>query len=182
MHSHEKARAAHQADRGRRGAENRERAKRVRMRGRIAEDLSGRIGRAFGPGGITAAGRLTWALLPPGKRTRGEVLAYYETLRREKPDERYEPERIRRAFSLGTEAWYVGSNEFDGYIVFTFARTNRVLLECPKVGNAIYVLGADWKLLSKMSKGELLAGSHVVARVLHRGDWFRKVGRARGLR
>jgi hypothetical protein len=50
------------------------------------------------------------------------------------------------------------------------------------VGNAIYVLGADWKRLSRISKGELLSGSHVVARVEHRGDWFRKVEWALGAR
>lgn len=180
--SYELAKAAHETDRRRGVLAHGEHEERLRTRARIAENLGGRIARAFGPGGIAAAGRLPWELLPPGKRTRAEVLAYYETLSRQRPDERYDPGRMRRAFSLGPEAWYVSSNEFDGYIVFTFARTDKVLLECPKVGNAIYVLGADWKRLSKMSKSELLAGSHVVARVEHRGDWFWKVKWALGLR
>ena len=75
----------------------------------------------------------------------------------------------------------MGSGGFEGYIAFTFADTDNVLLECPMVGNAIYVLGADWKRLSRMSKGELLNGSHVVARIEHRGDWFWKVEWALGI-
>lgn len=90
---------------------------------------------------------------------------------------------MRRAFSLRPEAWYVGIGEFDGYVVFTFPRTNKALLERPVYGNAVYVLGSDWRRLSRLSKRELLAdGALGVTKIVHMGDWFARVVEALGLR
>jgi len=46
----------------------------------------------------------------------------------------------------------------------------KALLERPVYGNAIYVLGLDWKRLSRLSKRELLADeTHGVTKIVHRG-------------
>ncbi len=77
----------------------------------------------------------------------------------------------------------VGADEFDGYMVFTFPRTNKALLERPVYGNAGYVLGPDWKRLSRMSKRELLAdGTLGVTKIVHRGDWFARMKAALSFR
>ena len=62
------------------------------------------------------------------------MLAHYEKQGRLRPDVRYEPERIWRANSLGPDACYVGADEFDGYVVFTFPGTRKALLERPVYG------------------------------------------------
>lgn len=129
-----------------------------------------------------SAGRLPWRVLPPGELSLQRILVHYERLGRARPDIRYEPERIRKAYSLGPDGCYVGSDEFDGYVVFTFPRTNKALLERPVYGNAIYVLGPDWKRLSRLSKRELLADeTHGVTRIVHKGDWFARTKLALGL-
>lgn len=51
---------------------------------------------------------------------------------------------------------YAGVDDFLGYIVFDYSNSGFSILECPFVGNAIYILVGDWKALSKLSKAELL--------------------------
>lgn len=127
--------------------------------------------------------RLTWRVLPPGQLSVETVLEHYGKLQRMNPHIVYDRERIRKAFSLGPDRCYVGTDEFEGYIVLTFAHTPRALLECPKYGNAIYVLDSDWKRWSRMTKQELLANrSGEVSRIIHRGDWFWRVQCLLGVR
>jgi hypothetical protein len=68
---------------------------------------------------------------------------------------RYDPDRIVKALSLDRKQRYEEIGGVEGYTVFTFPYASSVLLECPIVGNAIYVIHKDWK--------------H------HRGDWFEQV-------
>ena len=69
-----------------------------------------------------------------------------------------------------------GHDEFEGYIVFLFEQRGQAFLECPKVGNALYVMKADeWRFLSMESKSELMR-LPAVRRIPHIGDgWKRKV-------
>lgn len=125
---------------------------------------------------LRSATRLTWVLLPPGQLTVERLRSHYAELARREPDVRYEPERIEKAFSLKPEQCYVGRGEFDGYVVFTFAYTDKALLECPIHGNAVYILGRDWRRLARLSKGALLAGGIGGAtKIVHKGDWFARV-------
>ena len=73
---------------------------------RIGRDIE----RAFSAGGLSGgpqaglrgapvgARRLPWRVLPPGELSLQRVLAHYERLGRARPDIRYEPERIRKAY------------------------------------------------------------------------------------
>lgn len=129
------------------------------------------------------AGRLPWRPLPPGELTREGVRAHYRRLASEHPELRYEPERIEKALSLGPSQWWEGLDDFGGYVVFEYPGTGRVLVECAVYGNAIYVLGSDWKRLSKLSKRELLTDHTLgVTKIVHRGDWFARVKAALGVR
>lgn len=90
---------------------------------------------------------------------------------------------VRYLRDLERDGCYVGADEFDGYVVFTFPYTEKALLERPVYGNAIYVLGADWKRLSRLSKGELLADhTHGITKIVHRSDWFERVKAVLGFR
>lgn len=35
---------------------------------------------------------------------------------------------------------YIGKEKFQGYVVFGFDLSEKVVLECPKYGNAIYII------------------------------------------
>ncbi len=147
-------------------------ARRAQFCERIRRNIDG----AFAPGARPRTRRLPWRLLPPGELSVEGLRRHYEGVQRRNPDVRYEPERLEKALSLGPEECYVGAGEFDGYVVFAYPDTERVLLECPVYGNAIYVLGRNWKRLSKMSKGQLLSGRYEgVTKIVHRGDWFWRV-------
>lgn len=167
------------------------RSRRTKFVRRIGRDIE-RIFADGGPGRSapaearsmsTGARRLPWRVLPPGERSLEKVLAHYEKLGRARPDVRYEPKRIRKAYSLGPDGCYVGVDEFDGYVVFTFPYTKKALLERPVYGNAIYVLGPEWKRLSRLSKRDLLADQTLgVTKIVHKGDWFARTRAALGLR
>lgn len=140
------------------------------------------VERAFRPGGALASpGDLPWELLPPGQLTREGVLEHYRRLARAYPERGYEPERMVKAHSLGPRAWWKGRKGFYGYVVFEFADTEKVLLECPVYGNAIYVLGSDWQRLSRKSKGAVLLDDET-ERIPHAGDWFGRAKRALDIR
>lgn len=141
--------------------------------------------RAFAPKAVlsTKPKRLPWRVLPPGELSADAVRRHYDTLQRTNPNIRYERERITKALSLRPEQYYVGMDEFEGYMVLTFARTSKVLMECPIFGNAIYILRSDWKRLSRLSKRELLTHrSGQVTKIVHKGDWFRRVKLELGIR
>jgi hypothetical protein len=122
------------------------------------EEIAARIRRdiddAFAPEARPRTRQLPWRLLPPGELFVEGLRRHYDGLQRRNPEIRYGPERLETALSLGPEERYVGAGEFDGYVVFTYPGTERVLLECPVYGNAVYVLGSDWKRLSKQSKAQ----------------------------
>lgn len=150
---------------------------------RIAERVRKDIERAFTFGPSLPIKRLPWRVLPPGELSADNVRRHYDALQRTNPGVRYERERITKALSLRPDQYYVGMDEFESYMVLTFAHTQRVLMECPIFGNAIYVLKSDWKRLSRMSKRELLdQRSGQVTKIVHKGDWFRRVKLEMGIR
>lgn len=112
-----------------------------------------------------------WRILPPGELSLDAIFRYYDELQRLNPHIRYERDRLTKAYLLEPKEAVLGSAEFEGYIVFIFAHTRRVLLECPIYGHAIYVINSDWESLSKLTKQELLE-HHKATKIVHRGDWF----------
>lgn len=150
---------------------------------RIVKSIRRDIETTFELGAVPSTGRLSWRVLPPGELSVNNVLRHYDGLQQHNPHISYERERINKAFSLRPDRCYVGSDEFEGYIVLTFDHTPRVLLECPVFGNAIYVVDFDWRRLSRMTKQDLLSRDSLgVTRIVHKGDWFSRVKRALGIR
>lgn len=84
------------------------------------------IDRAFKPG---PAGRLQWQLARPGSLSVGTIRGHYEEVRRSNPAVRFDMDRFEKAFSLPWKNHYTGTEGFDGYVIFTFAHTQRALME-----------------------------------------------------
>jgi len=123
-----------------------------------------------------------WRLLPPGELSIEGVHRYYSGLQVENPRARYDLERVEKALSLRPHQSYEEIDGIEGYIVFRFPHTTSALMECPKTGNAIYIIHKDWERWSKMSKQELMGDeTGEVVRVPHQGDWFAKVKDALGI-
>lgn len=184
LHSYREAQAAQERSLRERDAEVKRLPKRRLVRERIVTRVAKDIERAFSrSGGVVPTVRLPWRPLPPGELSADTLRWHYDSLQRSNPHIRYDPERIQKAFSLRPNRCYVGTDEFEGYVVFTFAHTEKALLECPIFGNAIYVLDADWRHLAKMSKRDLLADRPgEVTKIVHKGDWFGRVKRELGAR
>ena len=71
---------------------------------------------------------------------------------------------------------YVGIDEFQGYFVFLFSHTNKVVLECPQYGNAIYIIDGNWKTLCRCSKHDLISDrAKRVTRIIHSGRWAKRL-------
>ena len=84
--------------------------------------------------------------------------------------------------SLGPNRRYEEVGGIEGYTVFAFSHTSSVLLECPLVENALYVIHKERERWSKMSKQELMADeSGEIVRIIHRPGWFKKVQEELGI-
>jgi hypothetical protein len=150
---------------------------------KIIERISADVERAFKYGTTKPMRRLPWHVLPPGELSATTLHQHYHRLQQQNPCVRYEIERINKAFSLHPDQCYVGRDEFEGYIILTFAHTPKALLECPVFGNAIYIINSDWKRLSSKTKQELLTNhSGEITKIVHKGDWFTRVKRRLGFR
>jgi hypothetical protein len=145
------------------------RAEHLRFCERIRRDIE----RIFMLKPTAPTNEVFWHILPPGEWTVDSVLSHYSTLQRTNPNVKFDVDRLRQVFSLGPSTLYVGIDEFEGYIVFAFPKTKKVVLECPVYGNAIYIIPENWESLSRLSKGELLSGfPGQVLRIVHAGDWY----------
>jgi hypothetical protein len=142
---------------------------------RILEDLD----RVISNGGIVFD-KVAWQILPPGESISISVNRYLTAVRARHPSRRFDSSRITRVTSLRPSKAYVGQGEFDGYVVFLFDRSPQAVLECPWVGNALYLLSGNWTELSKLPKSTLLDNHHrQVRRIIHDegGSWFDELTR-----
>jgi hypothetical protein len=147
-------------------------AERSRFCDRIGKDIE----RTFVNDRLIPANKVFWRILPPGEWTVESVISHYSKIQRANPHVQFDVDRLRRIFSLTPSSLYVGIDEFEGYIVFVFSQTKKVVLECPIYGNAIYVIRENWENLSRLPKGELLARfPNQALRIVHVGDWYPRV-------
>jgi hypothetical protein len=122
--------------------------------------------------------RLNWVILETGSEGLSQIHQYCDQLLRRKPNWEIEFSRIEHVYSLGLQATYCGVAEFDGYLVFYFAREGIAVLECPIVGNALYVISGDWLSLSRLTKTDLLrTHSGRVMRIIHTDQWRQELKR-----
>lgn len=117
--------------------------------------------------------RVHWEILKPSGDSWQELVRYYERLSRAN-NKSYDLDRLRKVHDLGPDEIFVGQASFDGYVVFIFRSRNLAVLDCPEVGNALYLMDSKrWKFLSQMSKTELLRYHRgEVRRIVHVSWWL----------
>ena len=104
------------------------------------------------------------------------MIKHFDGLLRPGSTRKYDKDRLRKLLTLNPVACYVGMDEFEGYVVFCFRGTDRAVLDNPLVGNAVYILSGDWRVLSGLTKGELLEHHRASAiRITHHAAWFDRV-------
>lgn len=122
------------------------------------------------------AEKLSWKMLPSGEHPFEHIKAHFNYLQDKNTEIQYDIERLEISRRLGPNDVYIGLDEFEGYVVFYFKKKGLAVLENPIVGNAAYLITGDWRELSKLTKAELLKSHQSeVDRVIHRGDWHKKL-------
>lgn len=119
--------------------------------------------------------RVSWRILPPGEHPFERVMEHVHALEGKHPQIKFDLTRLRLLYGLEPTAIHAGLGELEGYFAFYFEHCRTAVLDCPRVGNAVYVIErADWAPLSRLTKKELLQHPNV-RRIIHSGVWFDKV-------
>lgn len=122
------------------------------------------------------AKRLPWKLLPSGKLSFQSILDHFRFLSRHRALLECDIDRLHKIYGLGPDQIYVGEAEFDGYLVFYFCDGPAAVLDCPILGNAIYVFGYNWKKLSRFTKTDLIHSRRLdFDRIIHKNGWFARL-------
>lgn len=128
---------------------------------------------------LPVAKELAWELLPPGTWTLDDIMKHYRRYEGAEAGRRVDYNRIRELQKLNPRSCYVGRKGWDGYFVMTFAHSQRVVLDCPMEGNAIYVLPKAWEQLTGLSKHELREQyPRLVVKIVHKAKWLGRVRKA----
>jgi hypothetical protein len=125
-------------------------------------------------------GTLPFEIAAPGEGTDEHIRGYYREVLRQRRLKGFSQERFDKMLALPRSNWQKGTAGKYGYIVLMFAHTEKVLLECPIYGNAIFVLDSGERRLLEMNKQELIA-SDEAKRIIHTGDWYVSVKRELGI-
>lgn len=115
-----------------------------------------------------------WELLPPGSN---EIERFISGIREYVSYETYKAIEDRHEFikSLRPKEFIKGSNKFSKYFGAKF-NNDLVILENIHYGNAIYIFYEDWKILSKLSRTELLRmNTDKFTKIVHSKDWKKRV-------
>ncbi len=117
--------------------------------------------------------RLTWNLLPPGRRPfaalkakLAEVLADVKTGKLS-----FTEHRLETVNAYKPDFAAVGNGGFRGYVVLGFVDRNLYVLESLLYGNATYVFEENWENLSKKTKAEILDKRLQKERLVHHKNW-----------
>lgn len=120
--------------------------------------------------------KLSWRLIPPGCYTSSQIKSYFKSLYSHKKIEKYDWNRLETIQSFKPDSTYIGLEAFEGYMLFYFGNKDIAILDCPIIGNAIYILKKEWNELSRLPKSELIdLHSDKVSRIIHRGNWVDKL-------
>jgi hypothetical protein len=121
--------------------------------------------------------RLPFILLPPGTWDIQRVIDHYRKLAQNLSTalkgRKIDWSRLEDIKSLSPVGCHIGEDSWLGYVVFEFAGTDHVVLECPIKGNATYILPGDWKDMVGHTKREIRresAGRY--KKLVHKGDWL----------
>ena len=119
------------------------------------------------------AKKLPWKFLPAGEWGFSDILSYCNEYQKANSYFDYDGKRLETLQLLKPTDCYVGEDDFRIYFIFCFDYTDKVILESPIRGNAMYVISGDWKEISKLSKWEIRQKySSNVKRIIHKGEWI----------
>ena len=128
---------------------------------------------------LPTARRLNWVVLPSGVSPWPTVQAAIREMAA-KMGPRTGPIAEWRSRVLTRDhvpdAVAIGRAGFQGYIVFLYKQPGLAVVESFEYGNATYIFDeAHWEELVHLTKAELIAGSLVKERIIHRRGWDKQI-------
>jgi len=125
----------------------------------------------------TKVTKLNWELLPPGINPWNRVSEKVREIIKNKSagEKAMIADRFKKIESYNPNQIAIGLGGFTGYLVFGFKKKNIYLLESLQYGNATYVLGTDWEILSQMTKAEILKNNYQKNRIIHSDSWSAEI-------
>lgn len=123
--------------------------------------------------------RLNWNILPPGKKPWGDLKALIgqTTNSLTSGNKVVVEKRLEFINSYKPDFIALGQAGFSGYFIFGFPKKNLYILESIKTNNATYIIENNWKVLSGLTKAEILENNLHKGRVIHRESWFNQITR-----
>ena len=114
-----------------------------------------------------------WDLLPQGEWKTEGLIKTFKGYGWSKDE--FDESRLTQIIKiLNPTICYIGKEKFQGYVVFGFDLSEKVVLECPKYGNAIYIIEDNWQEITKLSKWEARQLSQVTV-IRHSDTWFERL-------
>ena len=119
--------------------------------------------------------KLPWKFFPKGEWTVDELTKSFSKYVTQ--NETVDEKRLKKIVSdLNPSVCYISEDGFNRYIAFCFDWTEKVILECPIYGNAIYIIKGDWQKIARMSKWEArYEYSKQVTIIRHNETWFERL-------
>lgn len=126
--------------------------------------------------------RLNWKIFPPGQYPWPAVreIAQERIQRQPAGNRPVIANRLEKITSHTPNFVAVGQGGFYDYVVFGFPQKEIYILESIKTGNATYVFGNDWEVLSRITKAEILNNQLQQERIFHRPGWEAKINEILG--
>ena len=127
--------------------------------------------------------RLPFTLLPAGQWKLRDVIGHYRNASYNFPTgllgRTIDESRLLKIGTLTPLQCYIGNETWSGYVVFEFAYSDSVVLECPFEGNATYILPSDWKTMAGHTKDEIRRlFENRYTKVVHKNDWLSRIREA----
>lgn len=129
--------------------------------------------RIFGDSKQMIVKEIFWDLLPQGEWKTEGLIKTFKDYGWSKDE--FDESRLTQIIKiLKPTICYIGKEKFQGYVVFGFDSSEKVVLECPKYGNAIYIIEDNWQEITKLSKWEARQLSQVTV-IRHSDTWFERL-------
>ncbi|WP_337234961.1 hypothetical protein [Proteus terrae] len=121
--------------------------------------------------------KLSWKILPKGEYPWEKVVPQIIKLSQSKSGKKNKKveviaERLKHLNEKSPDFVAVGEAGFYGYVIYGFEKQKIYILESSQINNATYIFKDDWKILSQLTKAEILNNKYHHARIVHRINWF----------
>jgi hypothetical protein len=116
---------------------------------------------------------LNWTVLREGERVRDKMRKSVKRLskRVSGSDLQLILDRLELINKHEPDFVAVGREGFRGYFVFGFVQRDLYVCESRYTRNATYILGKEWKAVTKLTKAEILRGKLHKYRIIHTSEW-----------